>query len=105
MSLADELVKLDALKQKGALSEEEYKKAVARQLVSAKASTKVVSAINRLHRSRTDRWLGGVCGGLASATSLPNWVWRILFVVLLPFHIGWIVYLLLWGFAPVETEA
>jgi len=105
MSFADEVEKLDALKQKGALSEEEYKRAIARLLDSAKVPPRAVTAINALRRSRSDRWLGGVCGGLAEATGLDNWVWRLIFAVLLLFGgAGLIIYLLMWIFVPTDSD-
>lgn len=105
MSLADEVAKLDALKDKGALTEEQYKQAVARLLDNAKVSPRAVTAINALRRSRSDRWIGGVAGGLAEATGLDNWVWRLIFAVLLLFGgAGLIVYILMWIFVPAESD-
>lgn len=42
----------------------------------------------RLYRSRTDKWLGGVCGGLASAFGKDPWLFRLLFSVPVLFGIG-----------------
>lgn len=40
-------------------------------------------ALRRLTKSKTDEWLGGVCGGLGEHTPLPSWVWRLVFLLLL----------------------
>jgi phage shock protein PspC (stress-responsive transcriptional regulator) len=103
MSLADELHKLDELRQRGALSETEFERAKARLLELPPAPPAGVAAINRLRRSATDRWLGGVCGGLARSTGLESWVWRLIFSVLSLFGgVGIVIYLLLWIFVPSE---
>jgi phage shock protein PspC (stress-responsive transcriptional regulator) len=55
-------------------------------------------------RSRTDRWLGGVCGGLGRHTDLPSWAWRLIFcLVTLYFGSGILFYVLLWVFLPAEA--
>jgi phage shock protein C len=60
-------------------------------------------AINRLRRSRTDRWLGGVCGGMAASTGIDSWAWRLIMVVLALFGgAGVLLYVLLWIFVPSE---
>jgi phage shock protein PspC (stress-responsive transcriptional regulator) len=103
MSLADELHKLDELRQRGALSETEFERAKARLLELPPTPPAGVAAINRLRRSATDRWLGGVCGGLARSTGLESWVWRLIFSVLSLFGgVGIVIYLLLWIFVPSE---
>jgi phage shock protein PspC (stress-responsive transcriptional regulator) len=54
-------------------------------------------------RSKTDRMLGGVCGGLAKISDVEAWVWRVLFVILTVFFgISILAYLLVWMFAPEE---
>lgn len=54
-------------------------------------------------RSKTDRMLGGVCGGLAQISDVESWVWRVLFVILTAFFgISILAYLLVWIFAPEE---
>jgi len=56
-----------------------------------------------LRRSRSERWLGGVCGGLARATGVEAWIWRLLFALLTLFGgAGALVYLLLWLVVPRE---
>ena len=47
--------------------------------------------------------LVGVCGGIAQATGVESWIWRLLFAVLLVFGgTGLVIYLLLWIFVPEE---
>ena len=59
----------------------------------------------RWRRSRADRWLGGVCGGLAPATGLPAWLWRLTFLLLaLCGGTGLVLYVLLWILLPKEDS-
>ncbi len=54
-------------------------------------------ALRRLTKSRTDVWLGGVCGGLGEHTPLPSWVWRVVFLFLLCWYgVGALAYVSLW---------
>src|ERR1035438_8007367 len=54
-------------------------------------------ALRRLTTSKTDEWLGGVCGGLGEHTPLPSWVWRLVFLLLLCcYGTGVLLYVLLW---------
>jgi phage shock protein PspC (stress-responsive transcriptional regulator) len=54
-----------------------------------------------LHRSSTDRMLGGVCGGLAEHTGIDSLIWRVGFVGLtVAGGAGIVVYLLLWVLMP-----
>ena len=58
-----------------------------------------------LHRSRHDRVLGGVCGGLARWLGWPPAGVRILYVLISVCSAafpGILVYLLLWIFMPME---
>ena len=115
MSLADELQKLHALREKGALTEDEYVLAKKRLIdgepapATPKAKPKspaTDSSLKRFKRSQTDRWIGGVCGGLAELTDVPAWTWRILFVLTALIHgVGLIVYVLLWIFVPLQNLA
>jgi phage shock protein C len=109
MSLSDELSKLGELRASGALTEEEFMRAKERLLSASAASPGVraqdpaVSAVNAFRRSRTDRVLGGVCGGMARATAVESWVWRLIFAVLFIFAgAGLLAYVLLWIFVPSE---
>jgi len=104
MSHSDELAKLAELHQRGALSDEEFARAKARVLDGGvTAPPPGMAAVNNLRRSRSDRWLGGVCGGIAAITGVAAWVWRLLFTVLGLFAGGGVLlYLLLWIFVPEE---
>ena len=72
MALTDDLERLASLHRNGALSDAEFASAKARALGTAPRADDVVQGLHALRRSRTDRWLGGVCGGLAPATGLPG---------------------------------
>ncbi len=107
MALSDELAKLQELQQRGALTDDEFARAKAR-LLGAPGPTvgdasPGLAAVNAFRRSRSDRWIGGVCGGLAKVTGVESWVWRLLAAVLLLFGgAGLLVYVLLWIFVPEE---
>jgi phage shock protein C len=110
MTLSDELLKLEELHRRGSLTEEEFARAKARVLGApageagaTAASAPFVTAINALRRSRQDRWLAGVCGGLAASTGVVSWLWRLLFALLVPCAgTGVLIYLLMWFFMPLE---
>jgi len=105
MSLADELSKLAELRAKGGLTEEEFVRAKERVLSTEqpRSSDSVASTVNAFRRRRTDRWLGGVCGGLARLTGAEAWMWRLLFTVLfICGGVGLLAYMLLWIFVPSE---
>jgi phage shock protein C len=105
MTLSDELNKLAELRASGTLTEEEFALAKARLLNAqgARADEPVVAAVNSFRRSRSDRVLGGVCGGMARSTGAESWVWRLIFTVLFIFAgAGLLLYLLLWIFVPSE---
>lgn len=110
MNDADELAKLADLHARGVLNDEEFAQAKARVLNgqahpagAAPHANPNLGAVNGLRRARMDRWLGGVCGGIARATGLDSWIWRLIFTVLfLAFGSGILVYLLLWIFVPEE---
>jgi len=105
MSDSDELGKLGDLYQRGILSDEEFARAKARVLngMPAGRTSPPVSALNQFRRSLNDRWLGGVCGGIAQATGTPSWVWRLVFTFGLVFAgCGLALYILLWILVPQE---
>jgi len=113
MNLADDLQKLHALREQGALTEDEYTLAKKRLLDGAAEPTTVPpaktpdteSALRRFHRSDSDRWIGGVAGGLAEVSGIPAWTWRILFVLTALLHgIGLVMYVLLWIFVPLRIR-
>ena len=106
MSLADELGKLESLRERGVLSQAEFDSAK-RGLLDGPAPAHhgpgAASAINRLRRSRSDKWIGGVCGGLAATTGLEAWAWRLILTLLFLFGgAGGLLYVLLWIFVPLE---
>lgn len=128
MSPSEELQRLAELHQRGVLSDEEFARAKARVLeegrfgpehptgaasfsgaapagasYTAAPRAPAVDAINALKRSRFDRWLGGVCGGLARLSGLASWFWRVVFVMLVMCAgSGILLYLLMWIFVPIE---
>jgi len=105
MSDSDELGKLGDLHQRGILSDDEFARAKARVLngMPGGRTSPPVSALNQFRRSLNDRWLGGVCGGIAQATGTPSWVWRLLFTFGLVFAgCGLALYILLWILVPQE---
>lgn len=57
----------------------------------------------RLYRSKTDRFLGGVCGGLGKYLGFNSAIVRLIFLVLI-FGTGWgvLLYLALWILLPAE---
>ncbi len=61
--------------------------------------------MNKLHRSDSDRILGGVCGGLAETFGGSPWLYRAAFIIgtLVTQGVLAIVYLLLWAFLPKGT--
>lgn len=109
MALSEELARLHDMHQRGALTDAEYAQAKARLLDgspapgTADADAPLLAAINALRRSRGDRWIAGVCGGIARTTGVEAWVWRLLFAVLLVFGgTGLLFYALMWIFVPAE---
>ncbi|WP_215408708.1 PspC domain-containing protein [Janthinobacterium sp. JC611] len=114
MNVSEEIKRLHELHLAGALSDAEFAQAKAKLLSNinldkpdstsgAGPSNDLVQEFNRLRRSRTDRWLGGVCGGLARASGMESWIWRLVFVLFtLTFGFGVVIYLLLWIFVPDE---
>jgi phage shock protein C len=59
----------------------------------------------KLYRSRTDRKLAGVCGGLAQYFNADPTLIRVLFVVLaLLGGPGLVIYLVLWILVPEEPQ-
>jgi phage shock protein C len=59
----------------------------------------------KLYRSRTDRKLAGVCGGLAQYFNLDPTLIRVLFVVLAVLGgSGLVLYLAMWIIVPNEPQ-
>ena len=58
--------------------------------------------LQKLTKSDSDKWIGGVCGGLGEHSPIPSWVWRVLFVLFF-FGPGLFIYILLWIFVPSKS--
>ena len=60
----------------------------------------------RLYRSKTDRKIAGICGGIAEYTGIDPTIVRIIaFILLLPGGLpGLIPYLILWAVVPENPE-
>jgi len=105
MSLADEIERLAAQRDAGRLTDAEFDAAKARLFTQPPSAGlgPDATAINSLRRSLSDRWVGGVCGGLAQLTGIESWIVRLLFVIGILFAgFGFIPYVLLWIFVPPE---
>ena len=60
----------------------------------------------RLYRSRTDRILGGVCGGLGEYLGIDSTLVRLFFILLtLARGAGLLVYFVLWFITPQRAES
>ncbi len=109
MDLVDQLQKLQTLREQGVLTEDEFVLAKKRVLDGTASQTtnepaQSNSVLNQFRLSTTDKWIGGICGGLATLTSVPAWTWRILFLLTALLHgMGVLVYILLWIFVPVQA--
>lgn len=58
---------------------------------------------HRLRRSKRDRIIGGVCGGLGDFLGLNPWIFRIIFLILIPAPpMAVLPYILLWIIIPSE---
>jgi len=108
MSLSEEIGRLGDLHQRGMLTDDEFARAKARLLDDTAprvAPPAAFATVNGLRRSVSDRWLGGVCGGLAQTTGVAGWLWRLGFVLmLLCAGSGALLYLLLWLLLPSEER-
>ena len=103
MSLADDLNQLEQLRERGSLSADEFARAKVKLLGAGPVAEPAIQALNGFRRSSSDRWLGGLCGGLARSTGMQSWLWRLLFALLFfAGGIGLICYVLLWIFVPLE---
>ena len=105
MMLSEEIGKLSELRERGTLTEEEFTRAKDRLLNAdnTRGNEPIVTAVNSFRRSRSDRWIGGVCGGIARATGVASWLWRLIFAAMfLCVGAGLLAYVLLWIFVPSE---
>lgn len=105
MTLADELTKVEQMHTRGTLTDDEFARAKALLLEPPVPTGTATPRINGLRRSRSDRWLGGLCGGLAVSTGVDSWIWRLMFTMLVfVCGTGILLYLLLWIFVPGEQD-
>ena len=117
MNISDEIKRLHELHQAGALSDAEFEQAMTKLLNASTVNLNkpagstsgssvgddFVAEMGRLRRSRTDRWLGGVCGGIARVSGIESWIWRLVFVLCTVFAgFGLLFYALMWIFVPEE---
>ena len=61
----------------------------------------------KLARSKTDKMLGGVCGGIAEYFGWQSWIVRFAYVlvsILSAAFPGLLIYLLLWLLMPLKNE-
>ena len=106
MSIADDLLQLEQLRDRGSLSAEEFTRAKEKVLTGQRwVQPTPVAGLNAFRRSLSDRWLGGLCGGLGASTGVESWIWRLLFVMLfVAGGTGLVLYGLLWIFVPLQAE-
>jgi phage shock protein C len=108
MTLGEELSQIEELHKRGSLNDDEFSRAKARLLGSVQlpARGSPAASINGFRRTLTDRWIGGVCGGLGRLSGVESWIWRLLFVVFsMAGGAGLLIYALLWIFVPLEAAA
>lgn len=61
--------------------------------------------LEQISKSQQDKKIAGICGGLGEHTSIPAWLWRVIFVTLsFVYGIGVLLYLLFWIFMPSGNE-
>jgi phage shock protein PspC (stress-responsive transcriptional regulator) len=54
-------------------------------------------SLNNLKKSKTDKKIAGVCGGLGEYTAIPSWIWRVIFVLSVFIGgLGALTYIVLW---------
>ncbi|HVL55086.1 MAG TPA: PspC domain-containing protein [Burkholderiaceae bacterium] len=107
MPMIDDLERLAALHERGRITDAEYEQAKARLLAAGAAGPEPLRPRRAggavLRRSASDRWLGGVCGGIGAATETESWIWRLLFTAgLLLGGVTALLYVLMWIFVPLE---
>jgi phage shock protein PspC (stress-responsive transcriptional regulator) len=120
--ISDEIRRLHELHQAGALSDAEFAQAKAKVLAAERINLEkdggatgssgafggqasdFETRLRSLRRLRGDRWLAGVCSGLAVTYGMEAWVWRLIFALLtlVTSGLGAVVYLLMWIFVPEE---
>ncbi|MGE5714073.1 MAG: PspC domain-containing protein, partial [Betaproteobacteria bacterium] len=94
-----ELEKLHRLLLSGALTQAEFDSAKARLLAGAPSGSSL--PVNRLRLSNDDKWIAGVCGGIAAVTGVEAWIWRLIFVLgLMVGGFTVVLYIIFWIFVP-----
>jgi phage shock protein C len=79
---------------------------VDRALQTASRRAGVMEEPRKLYRSRTQRMVAGVCGGLAEYFNIDTTVIRVLFLVLTLFGgSGLVIYLVMWILVPDASKA
>jgi phage shock protein C len=108
-SIADEVDRLAAQRDAGRLTDAEFEAAKARLFSQphgdawGSAASQAHANVNSLRRSIDDRWIGGVCGGIAKLAGIESWIVRLMFVLGILFAgLGLLPYVLLWIFVPPE---
>ncbi|MBL8510991.1 MAG: PspC domain-containing protein [Betaproteobacteria bacterium] len=100
MMISEEIERLKKMYEEGTLSAEEFARAK-QKVLDGSPLGEGARAVNKFRLSRTDVWIGGVCGGLAELTGIESWIWRLLFMAsLCIFGSGLFFYILLWMFVP-----
>lgn len=103
MSLADELDKLASLHERGVITAEEFQRLKSRLVDGASVEGASGLVDSTMRRSLDDRWIGGVCGGLARMMGVETWIVRLAVTILTFFWgTGLVIYVLLWVFVPPE---
>ena len=114
MSIADEIDRLSAQHAAGRLNDAEFESAKARLFAEPPGfestprgwqalASDSQAQVERLRRSLSDRWVGGVCSGIARMIRVESWIVRLIFVIALLFGgFGLLPYVLLWIFVPLE---
>jgi phage shock protein C len=62
--------------------------------------------MKKLFRSRTNKWIAGVCGGLGDFFGMDPTIWRLIFLLGTMFGFGSfiLVYLIMWLAVPKELK-
>lgn len=58
----------------------------------------------KLFRSRTEKWIGGICGGLGIFFGMDPTIWRLIFLLGALFGLGSfiLIYIVMWIVVPRE---
>jgi phage shock protein PspC (stress-responsive transcriptional regulator) len=66
-----------------------------------RATVETYPTLRSLKKSKQNKVIGGICGGLGENTTIPAWLWRAIFVIaIFAYGIGLIAYLVLWVSLP-----